>query len=159
MPREFAVVNARNQHYGNKYEYGRAAMREVGLPLHPERKFDAVIATSLFTHLLRPDVEYYIEHIARHLKEGAFAYTTWFLIDDKSRAAIEGGGAAFDFDLRQEGSTYTLKGKPYSEAIAHDADGIILLAARHGLVPRRPPQLGGWPRKQPGQDTIVFVRV
>jgi SAM-dependent methyltransferase len=156
---EFAVVNAQNPHYGNKYEYGRAAMRDAGLPLRQERQFDAIVATSLFTHLLWPDVEYYIERMALHLREGGFAFTTWFLVDDKSRAAIEAGQSAFDFDLRPGATTFTLKGQHYSEAIAHDADALLDLAARHGLLPRRPPQMGGWPYKQPGQDTVVFVRI
>jgi SAM-dependent methyltransferase len=156
---EFAVVNARNPHYGNKFEYGRSAMRDAGMPLGHERKFDVVLATSLFTHLLWPDVEFYIEHIALHLTEGGFAYTTWFLIDERSRAAINAGQSGFDFELRPDATTFTLKGKHYSEAIAHDTDALLRLAARHGLVPRRPPQSGGWPFNQPGQDTIVFVRV
>jgi len=156
---DFAVVNAQNPHYGNKYEYGRATMRDAGLPLRHDRKFDVVVATSLFTHLLWPDVEFYIERIAHHLQEGGFAYTTWFLIDDEAKAGIEAGEASFDFDLSASGPSYTLKGRAYSEAIAQDADALINLAARHRLLPRRPPQRGGWPYNRPGQDTVVFVRM
>lgn len=156
---EFAVVNARNPQYGNHFEYGQSTMREAGLPLHQSRRFDTVIATSLFTHLLWPDVEFYIERIAHHLREGGFAYTTWFLIDDRARASIEAGTSQFDFDLRPDAQTYLLKRKTYSEAIGHDADAVLRLAARHGLVPRRPPQFGGWSQRKPGQDTVVLVRL
>jgi len=156
---EFAVVNARNPQYGNQFEYGQSTMREAGLPLHRNRRFDAIIATSLFTHLLWPDVEFYLERMAYHLKEGGFAYTTWFLIDDRARAAVEAGTAQFDFDIRPGTQTYMLRGKSYSEAIAHEVDAVLALAARHGLLPRRPPQFGGWPQRGPGQDTIVFVRL
>jgi SAM-dependent methyltransferase len=156
---EFAVVNAANRHYGNRFEYGQSAMRDAGLPLPPSRQFDAIVATSLFTHLLWTDVEYYIEHAALHLKEGGFFYSTWFLINADARAGIEAGRSSFDFDLATGSRTFTLRNKAYSEAIAHDADALLDLAASHGLVPRRPPQWGGWSRQEPGQDTIVFVRL
>ena len=46
-----------------------------------ERKFDFVIATSLFTHL-RPDgTRRYIQEIQRVLKPGGKALTTWFLLN------------------------------------------------------------------------------
>jgi SAM-dependent methyltransferase len=52
-----------------------------------------VVATSVFTHLDAAETEHYLAEVRRALAPGAVAMLTFFLLDDDSRASIEGGRA------------------------------------------------------------------
>jgi SAM-dependent methyltransferase len=43
--------------------------------------FSLVIASSVFTHLMKPQVEYYLSEIARILTPGGVAFTSWLFFD------------------------------------------------------------------------------
>lgn len=154
---EFAVLNARNYHYGHKAEYGQQPLSEASLPIQAERRFDAISMYSVFTHLLWGDVELYVRLFLSLLNPNGFALTTWFLINDNTRTGIESGRTRLDFDLSTSGPTYLLKGgEKYSQAIAHDEHAILALAERSGLALKREPEYAGWHIGHPGQDVLVF---
>ena len=46
---------------------------------------DRIIAQSVFTHLFREDVTYYLGEFKRILKPDGLAFTTFFLLDDETR--------------------------------------------------------------------------
>ena len=48
----------------------------------PDGSFDFIYLTSVFTHLLRPDVEQYLSEISRLLSDGGRLFSTWFLLND-----------------------------------------------------------------------------
>lgn len=61
----------------------------------PDQEVDFVIAASLFTHFLPEGLEHYIEEIGRVLKPGGRLFSTWFLLDAISDAAIAAGKSLF----------------------------------------------------------------
>lgn len=48
---------------------------------YAERSFDFAIATSLFTHLLRDEMERYVAEAARVIRPGGRLFSTWFALD------------------------------------------------------------------------------
>ena len=56
------------------------ATQQPDLPVDPA-SVDLVLCLSLFTHLLEPDVNYYLRQIRRVLRPGGAAYVTFFCID------------------------------------------------------------------------------
>jgi SAM-dependent methyltransferase len=49
---------------------------------YPDRQFDLVIATSVFTHLLAAVATHYVSEIARVLAPGGRLFSTWFVLDN-----------------------------------------------------------------------------
>jgi SAM-dependent methyltransferase len=63
----------------------------------PDADFDFVFLTSVFTHMLPPDVENYVAEIARLLKPGGRCFSTWYLLNDESERLCRAGGARPEF--------------------------------------------------------------
>ena len=153
---EFAVLNARNDHYKNKFEYGTASLRDCELPIPDGRKFEAITAFSLFTHLLWPEVEWYFKRIKERLAPNGRATTSWFLINAEREKSIQDGQATFAFDLSSQGPAFLLKDTTYSQAIAHSESALFELAETVGLRIAKPPTYGAWHAGKPGQDVLTL---
>jgi SAM-dependent methyltransferase len=154
----FATINAKNVHYGHTAEYGQQPLERSQIPIAGDRRFDAVVMVSVFTHLLWREVDIYLSLLSSLLGPGGFAYTTWFLIDDIARSNIAAGKSRLDFDLdASTGPTFLMKGSAYSRAIAHDESVVIETAAKHGLTLKRAPHHSRWDAGQPKQDILVFT--
>ena len=54
----------------------------------PDGSFDFIFLTSVFTHLLKPDVERYISEISRLLSDRGRLFSTWFLLNEDVMKAI-----------------------------------------------------------------------
>lgn len=157
---EFAVIDAYNKHYLNRYEYGQNKLVETALPIPSNRIFDCICANSVFTHLLWEEVSFYFEKIPRILRPDGFFLCTWFLITDETTAGVESKRSLYDFDLTHSGPTYLLKdSKAYSGAIAQSFEEVVGLAHRLGLRLVSPPHFSGWHEGTPGQDILVFGRI
>lgn len=61
---------------------------------HAADSFDVVLLTSVFTHLLEPDLRHYLAEVSRVLAPGGVAYATLFLLDS---AAFGRHGIRFPF--------------------------------------------------------------
>jgi SAM-dependent methyltransferase len=61
---------------------GRIKGSEYRFP-YGDAFFDFVMLTSVFTHLLRPDIENYLAEIAGVIRPGGYCYSTWFLLTDE----------------------------------------------------------------------------
>ncbi len=57
----------------------------------PDDDFDLALATSLFTHLQRQAAANYVAELARVVRPGGRAVTTWFLLNPVSREGIDAG--------------------------------------------------------------------
>jgi len=62
----------------------------------PDARFDTILATSLFTHLLAEDARRYLWECARVLAPGGHLFATFFLLDDGVRERMD----AFRTDVR-----------------------------------------------------------
>jgi len=85
----FTHADIRNRFYNAS---GAFRASEFRFPF-PDGEFDFVILTSVFTHMLRPDVEHYLSEISRVLKDGGRCFATFCLLTEHSRRVIAAGKA------------------------------------------------------------------
>ncbi len=86
----FQVVNIYNQMYNPE---GKIQSLDFVFP-HPDKSFELVFLTSVFTHLRAKEVRHYLDEIARVLKPGGRCLCTCFLLNPESEAAIAKGRGA-----------------------------------------------------------------
>ena len=153
----FAVVNARNDHYRNPFEYGKARLPDAAIPV-PDGRFDCVTAFSLFTHLLADETAFYLEFVANRLAPDGFFFTTWFVLDEDSRRGIVEGRSRLLFDLAGDGPAHLLKDcGNLSQAIAYARGPLVKMAEDAGLSLVHETR-AGWHHGNAGQDTLVWRR-
>jgi SAM-dependent methyltransferase len=123
-------------------------LNPAGIPGHlplPAEDSDVTlfIAWSVFTHLLEPDAEFYIQEMSRVLGPTGIAVTTWFLFDK------------LDFPMMQEfQNALLINATDPTNAVIFDRTWLNAQADRAGLVATRitPPAIRGF------QWTIHFER-
>jgi SAM-dependent methyltransferase len=100
-----------------------------------DREVTLFIAYSVFTHLLEPDAEFYLQELARILNPGGVAVTTWFLFDKG------------DFPMMQEfQNALFINALDPTNAVIFDRGWLSAQIARAGLVMSRikPPSIRGF---------------
>lgn len=75
---------------------GKYKASEYRFP-YPNKTFDYVFASSLFTHMLPDDMRNYLREIARVMKDDGRALITYFLLNETSREAIRSKSSAIPF--------------------------------------------------------------
>ena len=108
-----------NKQYNPK---GKVRAQEFKFPFDDEY-FDFVFLTSVFTHMLPPDVENYMSEIARVLKTGGRCLITFFILNEESLRLIRAGRSQLDFKYDLGGCLSTDINRPEA-AIAYD-EGIV----------------------------------
>jgi SAM-dependent methyltransferase len=113
-----------------------------------EASFDLVILTSVFTHMLEPEVTRYVSEIARVLKAGGQVYTTFFLLNEESNRLIAEGRASQNITFPLNGERVKVRdlnvpeyAVGYCEKFISDLfrqNGLAIDATRHGAWPGRP---------------------
>jgi SAM-dependent methyltransferase len=83
-----------------------------------------VVATSVFTHLDRPEVDRYLAEARRTMAPGARALLTFFLLDDDSRAALAAGRARQPF-AEATGDQAIADPEVTMAAVAHDRASVL----------------------------------
>jgi SAM-dependent methyltransferase len=91
-----------------------------------------VVATSVFTHLDRPEVDRYLLETRRALAPGATALLTFFLLDGRSRAALADGRARQQF-AEPTGEQAIADLAVTMAAVAHDRASVLEALERLGL--------------------------
>jgi SAM-dependent methyltransferase len=124
----FQVADLHNRRYNPR---GGQPASTYRFP-YADRTFDFVICTSVLTHLLEGEADHYVAEIARVLAPGGRALATFFLLDDRSRAAIADGVAGLPF-LDPEGEVAVVSEEVPEEAVAYDRAWIEAALSRHGL--------------------------
>jgi SAM-dependent methyltransferase len=89
-------------------------------------------ATSVFTHLARPEVDHYLAETSRALAHGGRALLTFFLLDDDSRAALAAGRARQRF-AEPAGEQAIADRDVTMAAVAHDRASVLESLTRSGL--------------------------
>ena len=99
-----------------------------------DRAFTLVLAHSVFTHLYQAQTEFYLHEIARILRPGGFAFTSWFLFDRRGFPFLNPGRACLFADESDP-----------SEAVLYDRDWLIETVRGSGLAAWRtdPPAVAG----------------
>jgi SAM-dependent methyltransferase len=125
---------------------------------YPDREFDFVLLTSVFTHMLPRDVEHYFSEIGRVLKPDGRWLATYFLLNEESVALIEEGRSFYDFkhDL---GEYRAVNPAQHEDAVAYPEQYVRTLYERFGY--HCTIDYGQWSGRDPsptnrdGQDIVL----
>lgn len=129
---------------------------------YPDDSFDVVFAGSLFTHLLPPDAEHYLEEIRRVLKKKGRCLISYFLLNDESERLTEKGLSTLNFAFPVGPSRAADEQSPEA-AIAYPEEYVLGLYQKNGLRRKGPIRYGSWcgrsrPFKWSNQDMILAVK-
>ena len=85
--------------YNKRYNpLGRSPASSFRFP-YPDESFDFVVASSVFTHLLRKDLSHYLSEIRRVMRTGGRCLITYFLFREEGLPDEEGKRNDIDFPL------------------------------------------------------------
>ena len=149
----FLHSNVYNKYYNPN---GKIQARDYQFPFESEF-FDFVFLTSVFTHMLPPDVENYIGEISRVLKTGGKCLITFFILNEESLQLVRSGHSRLDFRYEIDGCLTTDRNMP-EDAIAYDEKFVKGWFDKHGLAITQPIYYGSWCNREnffTYQDLIV----
>jgi SAM-dependent methyltransferase len=95
----FQLADVRNLMYNPR---GRFEAAEYRFPF-ADGEFDFIYLTSVYTHLLRRDMEHYLAEIARSLRPKGICVATYFLLNTESRSLMKAGRSSLDFKYPLDG--------------------------------------------------------
>ncbi len=99
---------------------------------YPENTFDAVVLTSVFTHMQYPEVQHYLKEIKRVLKPNGACLATFFVMDENTAQQIKGKANVMQFE--HEYDTYYLHDAKVKDAnIAFKEPALQRMAQEAGL--------------------------
>lgn len=145
----FRHVDVRNRFYNPE---GTLDPVEFEFP-YPDKSFDFVFLTSVFTHMLPPEVEHYLTEIRRVLRGRCLA--TFFVLNEQSLASIRAGRARHDFAHQGEGYRCNNLEQP-EKAVAYHEEDVLGLLDRTGFELKLI-RYGQWAGNSgaTGQDIVV----
>jgi len=152
----FQLADIYNKNYNPKGKYPASAYR---FPYNDD-SFDFVFLTSVFTHMLPPDMENYFSEIARTLKDGGRCLVTFFLANDESMRLMGQGKTRLDFKYDCNNYRTIDKDKPEA-AVCYDEKFILDIYKKYGFKINGPIHYGSWcgrPIYLSCQDLIVAVK-
>lgn len=95
----FQLADVENREYNPN---GRFPPTEYSFPFK-DHEFDFVFLTSVFTHMLKRDMQKYLREIARTLRPNGKCLITFFLLNEESKKLISAGLSSLDFPFPQDG--------------------------------------------------------
>ena len=138
---------------------GKHQASEYRFPFEPS-SFDFVFLTSVFTHMLPPDLDNYLSEVARVLKPGGRCLITYFLLTPESLKLIEEKASSLAFSYELEGCRVENKDIPEA-VVAYDETRIRALYEKHALNITEPIRYGSWCGRTNGlsyQDILLATR-
>jgi SAM-dependent methyltransferase len=127
---------------------------------YPDHAFDFVFLTSVFTHMLRPDVRHYLSEIWRVLRPRGRCLLTFFLLNEESMEAISAGRSERRFEHEGDGYFYEIA-HVHERAVAYREADVMSFLEQAGFSLRVPIEYGHWagrPGQKYGQDVVVVER-
>ena len=110
---------------------------------YKDESFDFVFLTSVFTHMLRADVEHYVGEIVRVMKPKARCLLTFFLLTNDSRVLIEQGHSTLTFPYIIKDTAVRYVNEP-AGAVAFPERDVRDLLTNRGLNIDEPIRFGSW---------------
>ena len=125
----FDHIDVSNKRYNPR---GTVSDSEYRFPFE-DGSFDLVILASVFTHMLPPGFERYLQEVSRVLspKTGR-CLITYFLLDQESRAGIEAGRSACQFPFRWQHHAVEREHRP-EDVVGYDEQYVRGMYERAGL--------------------------
>lgn len=152
----FTLADIYNKEYNPK---GRSKASEYTFPYDGET-FDLVVLTSVFTHMLPPDVERYFAEISRVLRKGGKIYATYSLINEESQRRMLAGESSLWFRYRTAPCWYVDSRVP-ELAVGYDESYIRDLHQRHHILDGYTVRYGAWSGGRDAefsQDIVVAAK-
>lgn len=130
-------------------EYNAAGTQQAASFRFPaaERSADAVVAISVFTHLLEPDAASFLQQIARVLKPEGRAYITAYVLNDEIAAEMANARAMMTMQ-RYKGPVWAGDLAAPEAATGYDEAAFLRLVDDAGLALEGDLIRGGWWRPQ-----------
>jgi len=135
----FVVADVYNKKYNPR---GRCQPGEYRFP-YEDDSFDFIFLTSVFTHMLRADMEHYVNEIVRVMKPDGRCLITCFLLNDESRALILDDKSTLTFDHIVAETAVHRTSVPEA-AVAFDEEQMLGILRERGLEIDPPIRLGSW---------------
>jgi len=117
--------------YNGEYNPGGPTKANVYTFPLPAESFDLIFLTSVFTHMLKPEVQHYVAEIARMLKAGGNLYLTAFLVTDEARELIAAGRSTQRFTLSN--GHFVVKPDLPEAAVGYEEPILLDELRSHGL--------------------------
>jgi len=142
---------------------GGTATTDIRLPAH-DQSVDRIILFSVFTHMLRGDIEHYLREFRRVLKPSGLVFATTFIFDDAILASARATNLT-PFDLRfeheiEQGCRINVLEHPLG-AVAFTNDAWDGMVERSGLKYAKRNLKGGWSgfysEPEDGQDVVILT--
>jgi SAM-dependent methyltransferase len=146
---EFRHVDVFNKHYNPT---GRPAAEALAKERF-DAPFDVAFLFSVFTHILSADLDTIVGFLAANLAPKGEIFSTWFLIDDATQAAIDAGKASRRFATRHGTARIDLPENPEA-AVAYPLEEALAAFRRAGFTDVRP-HFGTW-RGKDGVDSWLW---
>jgi SAM-dependent methyltransferase len=151
-------------HFANIYNKvynpaGKYKASEYSFPFETS-SFDFVFLTSVFTHMLRPDVENYLAEVARVLKSNGRCLITYFLLNPDAWKLINEGLSYHNFRYELPGC-YVESADTPEAVVGYDESIIRGLYRKYGLNISEPILYGTWCQRADGlswQDMIIATK-
>lgn len=152
----FRHANIHNKLY-NKAGVIKAS--EYKFPFADE-SFDFIFLTSVFTHMLPEDVRHYIAEISRVLKKTGRVLSTWFILNDESRALMAKKPEVLQVTLPVPGhpDVFTCSLVSPEDATAYEQTYVEKVMKENGLSLPMPILWGEWSGREDflsKQDVII----
>jgi SAM-dependent methyltransferase len=135
----FRRVLVRNDDYNPEGTIGAA---NFAFP-YDDASFDFVLLTSVFTHMLPADSLHYLAEVGRVLAPGGRCFSTWFVLNEESRALIARARSSLPFRHAIDHGMTTNAVTP-GEAIAVDEERIRDAHDAARLAIDDPIRYGSW---------------
>jgi ubiquinone/menaquinone biosynthesis C-methylase UbiE len=153
---KFQLADIYNKHYNPT---GPIQSPDYKFP-YPDRSFDFVFLTSVFTHMLPAEVANYLAEISRVLKWGGRCLITFFLLNAESRNLVLRKKSTLDFSYPFGGCFVASPDVP-ELAISYDEGLVRRMFRANGFKLVGPVHYGHWCERKEHlsyQDIIVATK-
>jgi SAM-dependent methyltransferase len=103
---------------------GRASASGYRFPF-PDRAFDCIFLSSVFTHMLPEGVEHYVREIARLLAPEGMCVESFFLLNPETMAGVDRGASFMRFDVPHASGVCRLHDADVPEAAIAFDEGFV----------------------------------
>jgi SAM-dependent methyltransferase len=152
----FHLIDVYNELYNPQ---GRRRAVDYRFPFADE-EFDFVVLNSVFTHMVREEVEHYMREIKRVLKSGGRCLISFFVLNDESLRLLDRGRSIIELG-HELGPTRVASVERPEIAIGFREDYVRELYQQVGLEIRGPIYYGSWCGREEYlscQDLIVAFK-
>ncbi len=151
---QFMHIDLYNKRYNSQ---GRYQAQDYVFPFK-DHSFDFIFLTSVFTHMLPPTMEHYLQEISRLLHPQGRSLITFFLLNGQQQDLAR--QERNDIDFRYGSGPYRMRDEAIPEsAVAYEEDYLFGLLAHCGLAITTPIHYGSWSGREDGlsyQDIIIL---